>query len=62
MPSSSLGPPFDQVLATAESSPGTTRSGPEMAREVSRGAATLLYHGLALDGDRGHRGRAVLGG
>ena len=51
MPPTSVGPPFDQFLATAEA---VARARPEvdlaMAREVFQEAATLLHNGLALDG------------
>jgi hypothetical protein len=45
------GPPFDQLLATAEA---VAKERPEvdleLAREVFLEAATLLHNGLALDG------------
>ena len=51
MPPSSVGPPVDQFLATAEA---VAQARPEvdleMAREVFQEAAALLYDGLALDG------------
>ena len=63
MPSSSVGPPFDQFLATAEAA---AQARPEvdleMAREVLREAATLLYNGLALDGLDEHDAGAVVAG
>jgi hypothetical protein len=63
MPPSSVGPPFDQFLATAEA---VARARPEvdleMAREVFHEAATLLHDGLALDGLDEHDARAVVAG
>jgi hypothetical protein len=63
MPSSSVGPPFDQFLATAEA---VAQARPEvdleMAREVFREAATLLHNGLALDGLDGHDADVVVAG
>jgi hypothetical protein len=51
MPPSTIGPPFDRFLATAEE---VAQARPEvdleMAREVFHEVATLLYNGLALDG------------
>jgi hypothetical protein len=63
MPPSSVGPPFDQFLATAEA---VARARPEvdleMAREVFHEAATLLHNGLALDGLDEHDASAVVAG
>ena len=63
MPPSTVGPPFDQFMATAEA---VARARPEvdleMAREVFREVATLLHNGLALDGLDGHDARAVVAG
>jgi hypothetical protein len=63
MPSGSVGPPFDQFLATAEA---VAQARPEvdleMAREVFREAATLLHNGLALDGLDEHDAGAVVAG
>jgi hypothetical protein len=63
MPPSSVGPPFDQFLATADA---VARSRPEvdlaMAREVFQEVATLLYNGLALDGLDEHDASAVVSG
>ncbi len=63
MPPISVGPPFDQFLATAEA---VAQARPEvdleMAREVFHEAATLLHDGLALDGLDGHDARAVVAG
>jgi hypothetical protein len=63
MPPSSVGPPFDQFLATAEA---VARARPEvdleMAREVFHEAATLLHDGLALDDLDEHDARAVVAG
>ena len=56
-------PPFDQLLATAET---VARERPEvdleMAREVFLEAATLLHNGLALDGLDDHDAHAVVAG
>jgi hypothetical protein len=58
-----VGPPFDQLLATAEA---VAQARPEvdleMAREVFHEAATLLDNGLALDGLDGHDASAVVAG
>ena len=63
MPPRSVGPPFDQFLATAEA---VAQARPEvdleLAREVFHEAATLLHNGLALDGLDGHDARAVVAG
>ena len=62
MPNAS-GPPFDQLLATAEE---VAKVRPEvdleMAREVFQEAATLLHNGLALDGLDDHDAHAVVAG
>ncbi|HZB66407.1 MAG TPA: hypothetical protein VE503_03220, partial [Ornithinibacter sp.] len=61
MPPSTVEPPFDQLLATAEA---VARDRPEvdaeMAREAFREAATLLHNGLALDGLDDHDASAVV--
>ncbi len=58
-----LDPPFDQLLATAES---VARERPEvdleLAREVFLEVATLLHNGLVLDGLDEHDARAVVAG
>ena len=63
MPPSTVGPPFDQFLATAEA---VAQARPEvdleMARAVFHEAATLLHNGLALDGLDGHDANAVVAG
>ncbi len=63
MAPSTVGPPFDQFLATAEAvaqaRPGVD---PELAREVFHEVATLLYDGLALDGLDEHDAAAVVAG
>ena len=63
MPEGTIGPPFDQFLATAES---VAQSRPEvdleMAREVFQEAATLLHNGLALDHLDEHDASAVVAG
>ncbi len=63
MPPISVGPPFDQFLATAEA---VAQARPEvdleMAREVFGEAATLLHDGLALDGLGEHDASAVVDG
>ena len=63
MPPRTVGPPFDQFLATAEA---VARERPdvdlEMAREVFLEAATLLHNGLVLDGLDEHDAGAVVAG
>ncbi len=63
MPPGSVGPPFGPFLATAEA---VARERPEVdlgtAREVFTEAATLLHHGLALDGLDDHDVSAVVAG
>ncbi len=63
MPSSTVGPPFDQFLVAAEA---VARDRPEvdaeLAREVFLEAATLLHDGLALDGLDGHDTGVVVAG
>lgn len=63
MPRSTVEPPFDQFLATAEA---VAQERPDvdldMAREVFEEAATLLDNGLALDGLDEHDARAVVAG
>ena len=61
MPPSSVGPPFDQFLATAEAvAQARPEADLEMAREVFQEVATLLHDGLALDGlDEHDAGAAV---
>jgi hypothetical protein len=63
MPSSPVGPPFDQFLATAET---VARARPdvdaELVRELFREVATLLHNGLALDGLNAHDADAVVAG
>jgi hypothetical protein len=63
MSPSTMGPPFDQFLATAEAvaeaRPEVDR---EMALEVFEEVATLLYNGLALDGLDDHDASAVVAG
>ena len=63
MPPGTVGPPFDQCLATAEA---VARARPEVdletAREVFREVATLLRNGLALDGLDEHDAEAVVAG
>ena len=58
-----VGPPFDQFLATAEA---VAQDRPdvdlEMAREVFLEAAQLLHDGLALDGLDEHDAAAVVTG
>ena len=63
MPPSSVSPPFDQFLATAEAvAQARPQVDLEMAREVFQEAATLLYDGLALDGLDEHDARAAVAG
>ena len=63
MPPSTVRPPFDQFLATANA---VARERPEvdreMAREVFQEAATLLDNGLALEGLDEHDASAVVAG
>ena len=63
MPPVTIGPPYDQFLATADA---VARERPEvdleMAREVFSEVATLLYNGLALDGLDEHDAAAVVAG
>jgi hypothetical protein len=63
MPPSTVGPPFDQFLATAEA---VAQERPEvdleMAREVFQEAATLLHNSLALDHLDEHDASAVVAG
>lgn len=63
MPPSTVEPPYDQFLATAEA---VAKERPdvdlEMAREVFEEVATLLYNGLALDGLDEHDTAAVVDG
>lgn len=63
MPSSTIGPPFDQFLATAEAvAKARPEVDAEMAREVFEEAATLLYNGLVLDDLDAHDAAAVVAG
>ncbi len=63
MPPSPVGPPFDQLLATAEAvAKGRPEVDLEMAREVFHEAATLLDNGLALDPLDEHDAHAVVAG
>jgi hypothetical protein len=63
MSPSTVGPPFDQFLATAEA---VAKARPEvdleMAREVFLEVATMLHNGLALDGLDEHDAEAVVAG
>ena len=63
MPPTTIGPPFDQFLATAEAvAEARPKVDLEMAREVFHEAATLLDNGLALDGLDAHDASAVVAG
>lgn len=63
MPPSTVDPPLDQLLATAEAVAQARREVDlEMAREVFLEAATLLHNGLALDGLDEHDASAVVAG
>src|SRR5690349_14846088 len=63
MPPSTAGPPFDQLLATAEAVASQRPDVDlEMAREVFQEAATLLDNGLVLDGLDEHDADAVVAG
>jgi len=63
MPPSTVHPPYDRFLATAET---VALERPEvdleMAREVFQEVATMLYDGLALDGLDEHDASAVVDG
>jgi hypothetical protein len=63
MQPSTVGPPFDQFMATADA---VAEQRPEvdleLAREVFHEAATLLHNGLALDGLDEHDAHAVVAG
>ncbi len=60
---STVGPPFDQFLATAEAvASERPEVDLEMARAVFHEAATLLDNGLALDGLDEHDASAVVAG
>ena len=63
MPDITVGPPFDQLLATADAvaqaRPGVDL---ELAREVFHEVATVLHNGLALDGLDDHDASAVVAG
>ena len=57
------GPPYDQLLATAEAiAAARPEVDLEMAREVFQEAATLLHNGLVLDGLDDHDASAVVAG
>ena len=61
MPPSTVGPPFDQFLATAEAvARERAEVDLEMAREVFSEAATLLDNSLALDGLDDHDASVVM--
>ena len=63
MPSSTIGPPFDQLLTTAEAvAKARPEVDAEMAREVFEEAATLLHNGLVLDDLDDHDAAAVVAG
>ena len=58
-----VGPPYDQLLATAEAvATARPEVDLEMAREVFQEVATMLYDGLALDGLDEHDASAVVDG
>jgi len=63
MPRSTVAPPFDRFLATAEAvAAARPEVDPELAREVFLEAATLLDDGLVLDGLDDHDASAVVAG
>jgi hypothetical protein len=63
MPPSTVGPPFDQFLATAEAvASERPEVDLEMAGEIFHEAATLLDNGLALEGLDEHDASAVVAG
>ena len=58
-----VGPPYDQFLATAEAvAAARPEVDLEMAREVFEEAATLLHNGLVLDDLDDHDASAVVAG
>ena len=58
---STIGPPFDQFLVTAEAVvQARPETDPEMVREVFHEVATMLDNGLALDGLDEHDAAAVV--
>ena len=60
---STVQPPFDQLMATAESVVRERpQVDPELVREIFLEAATLLHNGLALDGLDEHDASAVVAG
>jgi hypothetical protein len=63
VPFSPFDPPYDQLMAAAESvadaRPDVDR---ELARQVFEEAATLLHNGLVLDGLDDHDARAMIAG
>ena len=63
MAPSTVEPPFDQFLATAEAvARARPEVDPEMVREIFAEVATMLYNGLALDGLDEHDTNAVVAG
>jgi hypothetical protein len=63
MSHNAVGPPYDQLLATAEAvAAARPEVDPEMAREVFQEAATLLHNGLVLDDLDDHDASAVVAG
>jgi hypothetical protein len=63
MPHTTVHPPFDQFLATAEEIvQALPEADPELVREVFREVATVLDNGLALDGLDDHDAHAVVAG
>jgi hypothetical protein len=63
MQDSTVGPPYDQLLDTAEAvAAARPEVDLEMAREVFQEAATLLHNGLVLDDLDDHDARAVVAG
>ena len=58
-----VGPPYDQLLATADAvAAARPEVDLEIAREVFQEAATLLHNGLVLDGLDEHDASAVVAG
>ena len=63
MSHSTIEPPFDQFLVTAEEvARQRPELDPELAREIFEEVATMLYNGLALDGLDEHDTEAVIAG
>jgi len=63
MQNGTVGPPYDQLLATAEAvAAARPEVDLEIAREVFQEAATLLHNGLVLDDLDDHDASAMVAG